>query len=67
MELRINGQLVTVPDTIMTIDDLIHHFNLKNRTIMVEQNHTILRKEVHEKATVENGDTIELVQFVGGG
>ncbi|MBW3114482.1 MULTISPECIES: sulfur carrier protein ThiS [Bacillaceae] len=67
MELKINGQLVTVPDTIFTIEDLIHHFKLKNRTIMVEQNHTILRREEHEKATVENGDTIELVQFVGGG
>ncbi|KPL60027.1 sulfur carrier protein ThiS [Rossellomorea vietnamensis] len=67
MELRINGQLVTVPDTITTIEDLLDHFKLKNRTIMVEQNHTILRKEEHVKSPVENGDSIELVQFVGGG
>ncbi|CAN7384816.1 sulfur carrier protein ThiS [Rossellomorea sp. LjRoot5] len=67
MELRINGQLVTVPETIATIEDLLDHFKLKKRTIMVEQNHTILRKEEHEKAPVENGDSIELVQFVGGG
>jgi sulfur carrier protein len=67
VEVRINGQLVTVPDTVTTINDLIHHFKLKNRTIMVEKNHTILRAYEHGKATVENGDTIELVQFVGGG
>lgn len=67
MEVRINGQMVTVPDTVTTIDDLLHHYKLKNRTIMVEKNHIILRTSEHEKATVENGDTIELVQFVGGG
>ncbi|PFG06246.1 sulfur carrier protein ThiS [Bacillus sp. es.034] len=67
MELRINGQPVTVPDTVTTIDDLIHHYKLRNRTIMVEKNHIILRAYEHEEATVENGDTIELVEFVGGG
>ncbi|PFA62179.1 thiamine biosynthesis protein ThiS [Bacillus sp. AFS015802] len=67
MEVKINGQLVTVPDNVMTIDDLVHHFKLKNRTVMVEHNHIILRTNEHEKVTVANGDTIELVQFVGGG
>ncbi|BCB03820.1 sulfur carrier protein ThiS [Bacillus sp. KH172YL63] len=67
MELRINGQPVTVPDTIVTIDDLIHHFKLNQRMIIVEQNRNILIKENHQKTTVQNGDHIELVQFVGGG
>ncbi|TMU87372.1 sulfur carrier protein ThiS [Bacillus sp. BHET2] len=67
MELRINGQLVTVPDTTLTINDLIYHYKLENRMIIVEQNQTILEKEEHGKTKVKNGDTIELVQFVGGG
>ncbi|NMH70152.1 sulfur carrier protein ThiS [Bacillus sp. RO3] len=67
MELRLNGQLVTVPETIRTIADLIHHLKSVNRLIIVEQNGIILEKGHHETAEVKNGDTIELVQFVGGG
>ncbi|RBP08034.1 sulfur carrier protein ThiS [Rossellomorea aquimaris] len=67
MELRINGQLVTVPESISTVVELIHHFNLENRMIIVEQNQTILEKQEHEITKVKNGDNIELVQFVGGG
>lgn len=67
VELRINGQVVTVPDTISTIADLIHYFKFENRVIIVEQNQNILEKNEHEKAELKKGDTIELVQFVGGG
>ncbi|MGM0865088.1 MAG: sulfur carrier protein ThiS [Bacillota bacterium] len=67
MELRINGQLVTVPESISTVLELIHHFNLENRMIIVEQNQTILEKQEHKITKVENGDILELVQFVGGG
>ena len=67
MELRINGQLVTVPDTTLTINDLIYHYKLENRMIIVEQNQTILEKEEHGKTKVQDGDHIEIVQFVGGG
>ena len=67
MELRINGQLVTVPESITTVVELIHHFNLENRMIIVEQNQTILEKQEHEITKVKNGDILELVQFVGGG
>ncbi|MFC7783895.1 MULTISPECIES: sulfur carrier protein ThiS [unclassified Rossellomorea] len=67
MELRINGQVVTVPDTISTIADLIHYFKFENRVIIVEQNQNILEKDEHEKAELNKGDTIELIQFVGGG
>jgi len=67
VELRINGQLVTVPESITTVVELIHHFNLENRMIIVEQNQTILEKQEHEITKVKNGDILELVQFVGGG
>jgi sulfur carrier protein len=67
VELRINGQLVTVPESITTVLELIHHFNLENRMIIVEQNQTILEKQEHKITKVKHGDILELVQFVGGG
>ena len=35
--------------------------------IIVEQNGTILDKASYEESPVEDGDTLELIQFVGGG
>ncbi|MCP3740118.1 sulfur carrier protein ThiS [Rossellomorea sp. BNER] len=67
MKLRINGEFVTVPSTITTITDLIEHFEINNRVVIVEHNDTILEKQDHSGAKVSDGDIIELVQFVGGG
>ncbi|WP_163103110.1 sulfur carrier protein ThiS [Peribacillus alkalitolerans] len=67
MELRINGQFVQVPNSISTISDLIEHFNLENRVVIIEQNHVILEKQEHQHTKVNEQDSIEIVQFVGGG
>ncbi|MBM7585741.1 sulfur carrier protein [Bacillus pakistanensis] len=67
MKLRINGEFVTVPNTIATITDLIEHFEISNRVVIVEHNDTILEKQDHSGSKVSDGDIIELVQFVGGG
>jgi sulfur carrier protein len=67
MKLRINGEFVTVPSRITTITDLIEHFEINNRVVIVEHNDTILEKQDHSGAKVSDGDIIELVQFVGGG
>ncbi|HEX6595217.1 MAG TPA: sulfur carrier protein ThiS [Bacillota bacterium] len=67
MQLRINGDVVNVPQTVTSISDLIQYFKIDNPVVIVEHNHTILEKDDHAKATITDGDTIELVQFVGGG
>lgn len=67
MQLRINGERVTVPQTITTISDLIEYFEIKNPVFIVEHNENILEKEDHSSTTISEGDKIEFVQFVGGG
>ncbi|HLR69523.1 sulfur carrier protein ThiS [Virgibacillus alimentarius] len=67
MNLRVNGEVVTVPDSVRTIKGVIDHFNINNPVIIVEHNDTILDKNAHEKTQIFEGDKIELVQFVGGG
>jgi sulfur carrier protein len=67
MELRINGGMVQVPDSISTISDLIEYFNLENRVVIIEQNHVILEKQDHKDTKINELDSIEIVQFVGGG
>lgn len=67
MELIINGTNMTVPSSIKTVTDLIDHLNLKSPVIIVEHNEKILQKGEHAHTTIEDGDKIEFVQFVGGG
>ncbi|SFK03624.1 sulfur carrier protein [Halobacillus dabanensis] len=67
MKLRINGEWLTVPETIHTVGDLLSHFQLDQRVVIVEQNETILEKESRSEIKVQDGDIIEIVQFVGGG
>lgn len=65
--MRINGELVTVPTTIDTVTELIHHLKIKNKIIIVEHNERILEKTDHHQTEIAAGDKIEFVQFVGGG
>lgn len=67
MKLLINGEYVTVPTTVSTIKEIIEHFKISNPIVIVEHNHLIIEKKAHADTKVEDGDKIELVQFVGGG
>ncbi|MEC3884836.1 sulfur carrier protein ThiS [Halobacillus sp. HZG1] len=67
MKLRINGEWLTVPETVDTIGELLCHFQLDQQVVIVEQNETILEKESRSEYKVQDGDIIEIVQFVGGG
>ncbi|MDQ0891104.1 sulfur carrier protein [Paenibacillus sp. V4I9] len=67
MKLHINGQSVDIPDSIRTIDELLAHFELSEKMLVVEHNENILQKEDHVKAELSAGHKIEIVHFVGGG
>lgn len=67
MNLRINDEMIYVPKSIETITGLIQHLELSNTFIIVEHNYVILKNDEHAHTTINDGDRIELVQFVGGG
>ncbi|MBN9653262.1 sulfur carrier protein ThiS [Halobacillus sp. GSS1] len=67
MKLRINGEWLTIPEKVNTIGELLGHFQLDQRVVIVEQNESILEKESRADHKVQDGDIIEIVQFVGGG
>ncbi|SEG51184.1 sulfur carrier protein ThiS [Paenibacillus sp. UNC499MF] len=67
MKLRINGDDITVPETVHTVEGLISHLGLKRNLLIVETNGHILQGEDHADAPVADGDRIEIVHFVGGG
>lgn len=67
MKFNINGNQVEVPDTISTVSELLQHFDLHQKVVVVEVNQRILEKAAHAETRLADGDRIEIVHFVGGG
>jgi sulfur carrier protein len=66
MQVTINGSLREVPDNV-TVRELVVHLGLADGPVAVEVNREIIVRAEHATRHVSNGDTIEVVQFVGGG
>lgn len=50
-----------------TISDLVTELGLDIRKVAVERNLELTPRSLHATTPVEEGDRIEVVQFVGGG
>jgi sulfur carrier protein len=66
MKLTINGSERDVPDG-LTVRALVEHLGLGGGPVAVEQNREIVPRAEHAARSVKDGDTIEIVHFVGGG
>jgi thiamine biosynthesis protein ThiS len=65
--LTVNGCVRAVPEG-MTLAELLAELQLDPRMIVVEHNRVILReREQFLTHRLGDGDTLELVHFVGGG
>lgn len=51
----------------MSLAELIAGKGMKPEAVVVEYNHTILRKQDWASTVVKEGDSIELLHFLGGG
>ena len=50
-----------------TATSLISRLQLNPHTIVIERNGTILKKQQWDETTLNQGDRLEIVTFVGGG
>ena len=66
MHLSINGQSkeYSLP---LTIVQLLHQLELTPARVVVELNREILTADKLADTELKDGDTLELIQFVGGG
>lgn len=64
--ITLNGEEREFPSG-FTIRDLLKRLDLHERLIVVERNREIVRREEYQSVTLNAGDEIELVHFVGGG
>ncbi len=66
MELRINGQVETLPDD-LTVAVLIKRLNIGQRRVAVEVNREVIPRAEHANVRLAEGDEVEIVHAIGGG
>jgi len=66
LRLILNGDPRLVPGP-ATLVDLLTHLGLDPRMVVVELNREIIRRPRLAEVTLQDGDQVELVHFVGGG
>ena len=66
MKLKLNGTETELKDG-LTIAGLLETLNIDHGRVAVEVNLNIVKKCDYEKHKLNDGDAVEIVNFVGGG
>jgi thiamine biosynthesis protein ThiS len=66
VRITLNGD-ARVLERRMTIAELLAELEIDPRRVAVERNYIIIKRDAYGATHVENGDQIEIVNFVGGG
>ncbi len=65
MKIRLNGQDYDTKAT--TVTDLLRELDIHPERVAVEVNLKIVKKSQYNETVLKEGDTVEVVHFVGGG
>lgn len=65
VSVRVNGRDIQTSSA--RLSELVRELGLLEKRIVIEVNGTIIPQEVWQDTTIEDGATIEMVHFVGGG
>ena len=66
MNVIINGEARSIPVG-CTITTLLRLLELPEERVAVERNREVVPRSEHARTSLEEGDRLELVRFVGGG
>jgi len=66
MQITVNGEARSFEDP-LTVAALLDHLGLKQDRVAVEYNRKLLPRPQWPATSLAEGDTLEIVQFVGGG
>lgn len=67
MRVVINGDFVQLPVNVLSIADVLKHYDIQDKIAVVEVNGEIVAKQEHQSTRLSDKDRIEIVHFVGGG
>ena len=66
IRIHLNGKDREIPAG-QSVTELLTSLDLRPELVVVERNREILERSSYPDVTVHEGDTLELVHFVGGG
>ena len=66
MRVRINGEDREVDDG-LTLTALLESLQIRPGRVVVERNRDIVPRDSYSATLIDDGDTLEIVHFVGGG
>jgi thiamine biosynthesis protein ThiS len=66
MRITLNGDPYTVAGP-LTVSALLAHLQIDSRRVAVELNLIVLKRAAFDSTLVNEGDEVEIVNFVGGG
>ncbi len=66
MRIKLNGEPHDLPGP-TTVTELLAALGIDGRRVAVEHNLVVLKRATFDQITIEDGDEIEIVNFVGGG
>ena len=66
MQITLNGDTHEIVDP-LTVTELLAQLDIDPRRVAVEHNLIVLKREAFGTTMVQDGDAVEIVNFVGGG
>ena len=66
VQITLNGDPLDVPGP-TSVTDLLKRLEIDARRVAVEHNLVIVKRAAFDSTVVNAGDTVEIVNFVGGG
>lgn len=66
MKIKVNGEEREIAQA-TTLEQLIQSLGLESKVMAAAVNMEIVKQDAWDKAVLNDGDTIELLDFVGGG
>ena len=66
MKIALNGELYELEGP-LTVNQLLAKLEIDPRRVAVEHNLIVLKRAAYDSTLVNEGDEVELVNFVGGG
>ena len=66
VHITLNGDPLDVPGPV-SVTDLLKSLEIDARRVAVEHNLVIIKRAAFDDTIVREGDTVEIVNFVGGG
>jgi thiamine biosynthesis protein ThiS len=66
MNIRVNGEEREIADG-LSLARLLEELQIRAGRVVVELNRNIVSREAHGSTLLKEGDTLEIVHFVGGG